>query len=147
MLRKKNACKEQASVNTYHYKDLLEQDNTARQFEDSSDQTSKAKTATESDYSYAAVQGISKQLEQVGANEATYAEIKETEPQPYELATDSIEALPNPTDADNDHMYAVVTKEGEMSNTTSEEMSKVAQAAQISVPPANTAPYNCEICL
>ena len=147
MLRKKNACKEQASVNTCHYKDLLEQDNTTRQFEHPSDQTSKAKPATESDYSYAAVQGISEQLEQVDANEATYAEIKENEPQPYELAADSNEALPKPTDADDDHMYAAVTKKGEMSNTTSEEMSKDAQAAQISVPSANTVPYNCEICL
>ena len=146
MLRKKNACKEQASVNSCHYKDLLEQDAT-RQFEHSSDQTSTVKPATESDYLYAAVQGISEQLEQVGANEATYAEIKENEPHPWQHPTASEEALSEPTEAGVDHMYAAVTKKRELLKTTSEEMSKPPQAAQISVPPAKPAPYKSEICL
>ena len=143
MLRKKDACKEQASVNSCHYKDLLEQDIT-RQFEHSSYPTSKAKLATDS---YAPVQVIGEQLEQFDANEDTYAEIKENEPHPFKLATHSIEALPKPAEADNDHTYTAVTKERELPSTASEDMSKPAQAAQISVPPAKPVSYNCKICL
>ena len=113
----------------------------------SSDPTSNVKTATESDYLYAEVQGISEQLEQVDANEATYAEIKENAPHPYKHPTASEEALSEPTEADDDHMYAEVTKESKLPDTASEGMSKPAQAAQISGPPAKPAPYNSEICL
>ena len=141
MLRKKNAYKRQASVNTCHYKDLVEQD-TTRQFKHPSDPTSKTKPATESDYSYAAVQGISEQLEQVGTKEATYAEIKENEPHPCQLPTASKEAPPEPAEAGVDHLYAAVAKKRKLPNTSSEDMTKSAQAAQISAPPAKPAPYN-----
>ena len=146
-IRKKKAqtCKQQASVNTCHYKDLLEQD-TTRQFEHSSDQTSKAKPATESDYSYAAVQGISEQLEQVGTNEAMYAEIKENKPDPYQLPTPATKTPPEPTEADNVHMYAAVSKKRNLPNTASEEMTDPPQAAQISISPAKPAPYKSKIC-
>ena len=140
MLRKKNAYKRQARVNTCHYKDLVEQD-TTRQFEHPSDPTSNVKPATESDYSYAAVQGISEQLEQVGANEATYAEIKENEPRPCQLPTAFKEAPPEPTEAGVDHLYAAVAKKRKLPDTASEDMSKPTQAAQISVPPAKPVPY------
>ena len=110
-----------------------------------SDKNRKAKPATESDYSYAAVQGISKQLEQVGANEATYAEIKDREHQPYHHPTPATKASPKPTEADNDHMYAAVTKKKSLRR--SEDMSKSVQAAQISVPPSKPAPYKSETCI
>ena len=112
-----------------------------------SDPTSNVKPATESDYSYAVVQGISEQLEQVDANEATYAEIKENEPYPYQHPTASEEAISEPTEADDDHMYAEVTKESKLPDTASEDMSKPPQAAEISVPPTKPAPYKSEICL
>ena len=140
MLRKKNACKRQASVNTCHYKDLVEQD-TTRQFEHPSDPTSKVKPVTESDYSYAAVQGISEEHEQVDAKEATYAEIKENESHSCQLPTASKKATPEPTEAGVDHLYAAVAKKRKLPNTASEDMSKPAQAAQINVPPAKPAPY------
>ena len=102
-----------------------------------SDPTSNVKTATESDYSYAAVQDISEQFEQVGANEDTYAEIKENELQPYQHPTASKEAPPEATVAGADHLYAAVAN---LPSPNSEDMP--AQAAQISVPPAKPAPYN-----
>ena len=110
-----------------------------------SDPTSMAKPATESDYSYAAVQGISEQLEQVGAHEDTYAEIKENEPHPCQLPTASKEAPPEPTEAGAEYLYAAVAKKRKFPNTSSEEMPP--PAAQISVPPAKPAPYNSKICL
>ena len=119
---------------------LVEQDR-AGQFEHPSDLTSMAKPATESDCSYAKVQGISEQ--QVDANEDTYAEIKENELHPYQLSAASNEAPPEPTD----HMHAAVAKEQKLPNTTSEEMFKPTQAARISVPPAKPALYKCKICL
>ena len=113
----------------------------------SSIQNSNVKTATESDYSYAAVQGISEQLEQVDANEATYTEIKENAPHPCQLPKASKEALPKRTEADDDHMYAAVAKKRKLPITASEDMSKSAPAAQISVPPAKPSPYKSENCL
>ena len=103
--------------------------------------SSNVKPATESDYSYAAVQGISEQLEQVDANEATYAEIKENELYPCQLPTASKEAPPELTEANNDHMYAAVAKKKKMPSTASEDMPKPALAGEISVLPAKPAPY------
>ena len=113
----------------------------------SPDPTSNVKTATESEYWYAEVQGVSDQLEQVDANEDTYAEIRENELHPYQLSTASNEALSEPTEADNDHMYAEVTKERKLPTTASEEMTEPPQAAQISGPPTRPAPYKRKICL
>ena len=143
MLRKKNACKQQAVDNSCHYEDLLEQDRET-QSEHSSGPTSKVKPATENDYVYAEVQD--EQLGQFDASEATYAEIKENEPHIYQHPRASKKAL-QPTEAGLGHMYAAVPKKKKLPDTASEDMSKPAQAAQISVPPAKPAPYKSETSL
>lgn len=124
-----------------------------RQLKQPSDTVNTVRPATESDYSYAAVQGTREQPEQVNfvaPNEGTYAEIKDRELQPYQFPTTSNQASPKPTEAavNHDIVYSAVTKKRTMSNTAivshlepSEEMLKPAPAAQISVPPVKPAPY------
>ena len=146
MLRKKNACKQQAVDNSCHYEDLLEQDRET-QSEHSSGPTSKVKPATENDYVYAEVQDQSEQLGQFDASEATYAEIKENEPHIYQHPRASKKALPEPTEAGLGHMYGEVTKERKLPDTASEDMSKPPQAAQTNVPPAKPAPYKSKTSL